>query len=334
MRLLFYDVHKYERDIFEATNSSFHHEIAFVEVRLTLHTADLAKGFDAICSFVNDRLDKETLQKLKNLGVRIIALRSAGFNHVDIRAANSLNMPVVRVPAYSPFAVAEHAIALILTLNRKIHRAHNRVRELNFSLEGLVGFDMHGKFVGVIGTGNIGRVLAGIFNGFGCKILACDTSPNEELRKNGIVEYVDLKTLYANSDIISLHIPLTPKTHHLIDRNAFDLMKRSVILINTSRGGLVDTAALIEALKQRSIGGAGLDVYEEEEEIFFQDLSAQGINDDLLARLLTFPNLIITSHQAFLTAEALGEIAKTTLSNLSDFERGVPIRYQVLCEKC
>lgn len=334
MKMIFYDTHQYEHVVFEKENLAYHHQITFVEARLTSHTADLANGFDCVCCFVNDKLDRETLTKLKGLNVKLVALRSAGFNHVDIEAAKSLNIPVVRVPAYSPYAIAEHAAALILTLNRKIHRAHARVRELNFSLEGLVGFDMNGKVAGLIGTGNIGRVLAKILNGFGCKVLAYDIAPNKSLSNNGTVEYVDLNSLYSKCDIISLHVPLTPKTHHLVSLKAFDLMKKSVLLINTSRGGLIETNALIEALKLHKIGGAGLDVYEEEEGIFFHDLSSEGIEDDLLARLLTFPNVVVTSHQAFLTTEALNEIAKTTLSNLSAFENGNRLEHEVICEKC
>lgn len=322
MKVAFFDVHEFEREVFECENKNFRHQITYFACRLTSQSADIAKGHDVVCSFVNDHLDSEALSQLKNNGIRLIALRSAGFNHVDLTAAARVELPVVRVPEYSPYAVAEHAVALILTLNRKIHRAYTRVRELNFSLEGLVGFDMKGKTVGVIGTGRIGNVIIKILNGFGCRILAYDLIPNQELIRTQLAEYVDLERIYRESDIISLHVPLTPKTHHMIDASAIDMMKKNVLIINTGRGALIETRALIDALKKHKIGGAGLDVYEEEEGVFFNDLSAKGIDDDLLARLLTFPNVVITSHQAFLTKEAITNIAVTTLGNISQFERG------------
>jgi D-lactate dehydrogenase len=321
MRVLFYDAHHYERDVFDREFQSSGHTLSYVEPRLTSETADLAKGFDAVCSFVNDRVDRATLQKLSQSGVKAIALRCAGFNHVDLKAAQEFGIPVVRVPAYSPHAVAEHAVALLLTLNRKIHRSHARIRELNFSLEGLVGFDLFQKTVGVIGTGNIGTVLAKIFRGFGCRVLAHDRNKNPELANDPGVQYVDLQTLYRESDVISLHVPLNEGTRHLINAESLALMKPHVLLINTGRGGLVDSTALIQALKKHTIGGAGLDVYEEEEGVFFHDLSSEGIGDDVLARLLTFPNVVITSHQAFLTQEALSQIARTTRDNLSAVEK-------------
>jgi D-lactate dehydrogenase len=330
MKVAVFDTHRFERETLDSENRRYGHRLSYFDCRLSRQSADLAKGFEAVCCFVNDHLDAATLQRLKELGIRLVALRSAGYNNVDVDAATQQQIPVVRVPEYSPFAVAEHAVALMLTLNRKIHRAYTRVRELNFSLEGLVGFDMAGKTVGVIGTGRIGRVLVKIMNGFGCRVLAYDVAPAEDLIRSGQSEYVDLENLLRKSDIISLHVPLNAGTRHLIDEAAFGLMKPEVLLINTGRGGLVETHALIRALKAHRIGGAGLDVYEEEEDVFFQDLSNEGISDDVLARLLTFPNVVITSHQAFLTREALTNIAITTLMNLTQFEKGQDLTNRVL----
>jgi D-lactate dehydrogenase len=282
-----------------------------------------------VCSFVNDHLDNETLTKLHSNGVRLIALRSAGFNHVDLATSERLGMAVMRVPEYSPYAVAEHATALILALNRHIHRAYNRVREGNFSLDGLVGFDLHGKTVGVVGTGRIGAVLLQIMHGFGCRLLAFDVKPNGDLPKRLPVQYVPLEQLLRESEIVSLHVPLTPDTRHMINASTLALMKPGVMLINTGRGALIDTRALIDALKDGRIGAAGLDVYEEEEGVFFMDLSDCVLQDDVLARLLTFPNTLITSHQAFLTREALANIARTTLSNITAYERGEPLQNEV-----
>lgn len=261
--------------------------------------------------------------------MRLVALRSAGFNHVDLEAAARLGLRVVRVPEYSPYAVAEHTVALVLALNRKIHRAYARVREANFSLDGLVGFDLHGKTVGVVGAGRIGAVMLRIMHGFGCRLLAHDLASSDALVRDLGVCYVDLAELFEQSDIISLHVPLTPTTRHLIDARALGLMKRDVLLINTGRGALIDTRALVAALKQGAIGGAGLDVYEEEEGVFFHDLSNQVLQDDVLARLLTFPNTLITSHQGFLTREALDNIADTTLASLTAFERREPLAHEV-----
>jgi D-lactate dehydrogenase len=258
----------------------------------------------------------------------LIALRSAGFNHVDLSAAARLNIPVVRVPEYSPYAVAEHAVTLVMALNRKIHRAHARVREWNFSLDGLVGFDLHGKTVGIVGTGRIGQVAARIFRGFGCEVLAYDARPDTTFAEQTGVSYCELPRMYRESHIISLHVPLTPQTRHMVDDEALALMKPGVFLINTGRGALIDSPALLKALKSGHLGAAGLDVYEEEEGVFFQDLSGQIVQDDVLARLLTFPNVLITSHQAFLTCEALGNIAQTTLQNISAFEQGGPLLNQ------
>ena len=322
MRVAIYDIHRFERAIFEKINHDFHYDLVFLETRLDKMTANLADECDVVCSFVNDHLDQETLSLLKKKGVSLVALRSAGFNHVDLKAAAQLELPIVRVPAYSPYAVAEHAVALLLTLNRKTHRAYQRVRELNFSLDGLVGFDLHGKVVGIVGTGRIGSVMAKIMAGFGCEVLAYDLLPNPQLQILDNVEYVTLEEIYRRSNIISLHVPLTDKTRHLIDKKALEQMRPGVFLINTSRGALIETTALIDSLKAGHIGAAGLDVYEEEENIFFQDLSGSVLQDDHLARLLTFPNVLITSHQGFLTEEAIHNIVETTFENINAFEKG------------
>lgn len=329
MRIAVFDTHRFDRDALERASVRHGHTLTFFEPRLSSETASLAAGADAVCSFVNDRLDGEALTALAAQGVRLIALRSAGFNHVDLDAAARLGLTVVRVPEYSPYAVAEHAVAMMLTLNRKTHRAFNRVREGNFSLDGLVGADVHGKTVGVIGTGKIGAVLLRIMHGFGCRLLAYDTAPAPSLAAALGVQYVALEDVLRNADIISLHVPLTRDTRHLIDAGAIALMKPGVILINTGRGALIDTTALIAALKRGQIGAAGLDVYEEEEAVFFRDHSGEVLQDDVLARLLTFPNTLITSHQGFLTHEALANIAETTLANCDAFERGEPLRNEV-----
>lgn len=333
MKVAVFDTHRYDREALEAANRKYGHHLAFFEPRLTRQTAGLARGFEAVCPFVNDRLDASTLSILRDEGVRLIALRSAGYNQVDLDAAGQLGLTVVRVPEYSPHAVAEHAVALMLCLNRKIHRAWSRVREGNFTLDGLVGFDMYGKTVGIVGTGRIGRVTARILHGFGCRILAHDIAPDPRVTEESGARYVSLRELLHESDIISLHTPLTPATYHMIDASAFAEMKPGVMLINTGRGALIDTRALIAALKSGRIGAAGLDVYEEEEGIFFRDLSDQVLQDDVLARLLTFPNVLITSHQAFLTREALTNIAETTLANITAFERGEPLVNEVRAEQ-
>jgi D-lactate dehydrogenase len=322
MKIAVFDTHRYDREALEAANRAYQFVFSFFDVRLRGDTVALAQGHEAVCVFVNDQLSRPVLAALKEQGVRLIALRCAGFNNVDLKAAKELGLPVVRVPEYSPFAVAEHAVALLLTLNRKIHKAHNRVREGNFSLEGLVGFDLKGKTVGIVGTGKIGRVFAGIMKGFGCRLLAFDVRQDEALVAETGVEYVTMERLFAESDIISLHVPLMPETHHLVNEAALNSMKPGVVLINTSRGALVDASALIKALKQGRMGAAGLDVYEEEAGVFFEDLSGLVLQDDVLARLLSFPNVIITSHQAFLTKEALGNIAETTLGNVKGVIEG------------
>jgi D-lactate dehydrogenase len=322
MKIAMFDTHGYDREFFSRTNERFGFDITYLEPRLGRSTAKLAEGHDVVCAFVNDRADGETLRTLHTGGVRLIALRSAGYNHVDLAVAAELGLPVVRVPAYSPHAVAEHAVALVLALNRKIHRASARVREWNFSLEGLVGFDLYQKTVGVIGTGKIGKVAATIFKGFGCQVLCYDVFPDAEWAAKLGARYVSLDELYPAADIVTLHAPLTPETHHLIDQAALAKMKKGAVLINTSRGALVDSGALVRALKKRQLGAAGLDVYEEEAGIFFQDLSNQVLQDDVLARLLSFPNVLITSHQAFMTSEALTSIAEVTLENVRAFAAG------------
>jgi len=333
MRIAMFDTHRYEREAFDQANASFGHAITYFEARLDRDTAALARGHEAVCSFVNDRVDEPTIDSLRQVGVRLIALRSAGFNHVDLAAAARAGLPVVRVPEYSPYAVAEHAAALVLALNRKVHRSYARVREWNFSLDGLVGFDLHGKTVGVVGTGRIGQVAVRIFRGFGCRVLAFDVRPDARLASALDVEYVPLPELYRRSDIITLHVPLTPDTFHMVDGAALESMKPGAMIINTGRGALIDSRALVRALKSGHLGAAGLDVYEEEEGVFFEDLSNQVLQDDVLARLLTFPNVLITSHQAFLTREALSSIATTTLENVRSFERGEPLKNEVRADQ-
>lgn len=296
----------------------------FHEFRLSAETAPAAKGAQAVCVFVNDRVDRACLEHLAALGVKLVALRCAGFNNVDLAAAKALGLTVTRVPAYSPHAVAEHAVALLLALNRKIHRAYNRVRELNFSLGGLTGFDLHGKTVGIVGTGKIGRITAQILRGFGMEVLANDPFPEPDWAAPHGIRYTDFDALLAASDVVSLHLPLTPLTRHLLNEQTLVRMKPGVFIVNTSRGKLIDTGALIAALKTGHVGGVALDVYEEEEGIFFEDLSGQVLQDDELARLLTFPNVLITAHQAFLTREALGEIARVTVENILRQETGAP----------
>jgi D-lactate dehydrogenase len=323
MKVAVFSTRAYDRTSLDAANRDCLHELTWLEPRLMPQTAPLAAGYPAVCAFVNDHLDREVLQILAEGGTRVIALRSAGYNHVDLDAAQELGMTVVRVPAYSPYAVAEHAVGLMLALNRKLHRAHARVREGNFSLDGLLGFDMHGKTVGVVGTGKIGTVVAGIMKGFGCELLGYDPYPSDAARELG-VEYTSFGDLVARSDIITLHLPLTPESHHLIDESAIRKMKRGAMVINTSRGALLSTTDVIEGLKNGQVGSLGLDVYEEEEDLFFEDLSNQVLQDDVFARLLTFPNVLITGHQAFFTDEALTAIAETTIANITAIEKGEP----------
>ncbi|MEZ6189446.1 MAG: 2-hydroxyacid dehydrogenase [Planctomycetota bacterium] len=320
MRVAVFSSKPYDREFLEAANAAGEHELVFFEAGLDLRTATLAAGFGAVCAFVNDTCSAEVLEALAEGGTRLLALRSAGFNHVDLGAARRLGITVARVPAYSPYAVAEHAVALVLALNRRTHRAYARVREGNFALQGLLGFDLHGRTVGVVGTGKIGLCFARIMAGFGCRVLGADPRPSPEFLELG--EVVELDALFRESDVISLHCPLTPETRHLIDAEAIEHMRDGVMLINTGRGALVDTRAVIAGLKAQKVGYLGLDVYEEEEALFFEDHSGDVIQDDVFMRLLTFPNVLVTAHQGFFTREALANIARTTLGNVSAFERG------------
>lgn len=321
MKIAVFGTKPYDRSFLTAANRSRGHEMVFFEPNLKQETLPLAIGFPAVCVFVNDTLDAAVLKTLAEQGTKLIALRCAGFNNVDLNAAKDLGMTVLRVPAYSPHAVAEHAVALILALNRRIHRSYLRTREGNFSLDGLLGFDLYGRTVGVVGTGKIGETFSKIMLGFGCKVLAYDPIVNQECVKMG-VQYGSLEELYKASDIVSLHCPLLPATHHIIDAKALKQMKKGVMLINTGRGALIDTKVAIEALKSGKIGYLGLDVYEEESGIFFEDLSNRVIQDDVFSRLLTFHNVIITGHQAFFTENAMRAISETTLSNVTEFEEG------------
>jgi D-lactate dehydrogenase len=330
MKVALFSIKSYDRQSFTAANSSYGHELMFFEAQLNVNTAVLGAGFPAVCLFVNDVADAATLERLSSQGTRLLALRSAGFNNVDLQRAAELGLKVVRVPAYSPYATAEHAVALILTLNRKLYKAYNRVREDNFSLEGLLGFDLHGCTVGVIGTGRIGIVFAQIMQGFGCCLLGYDAYPNPQFTAIANARYVPLSDLFANSDIISLHCPLLPETHHLINPQTIAQMKPGVMLINTSRGGLIDTPAVIAGIKSGKIGYVGIDVYEREDELFFEDLSDTIILDDTFQLLQSFPNVVITAHQGFFTRNALEAIAQTTLSNISEFEHGQPLRHEVV----
>ena len=321
MHVAVFSTQPYDRRFLDRASEGTGHRMTYFEERLSPRTVPLADGADAVCVFVNDHLDRAVVTDLRRRGVRLIALRCAGFNNVDLAAAEEHGLHVVRVPAYSPHAVAEHTLALILALNRKIHRAYNRVREGNFALDGLLGFDLHGRTAGVVGTGQIGAVVARILLGFGCRVIAHDLRPDPDLEAAGVA-YRPLDDLLAQSDILTLHCPLTPATHHMIDAAALGRMRPGVMLINTSRGALVDTRALIRALKQGTLGALGLDVYEEEADLFFQDLSGTVIRDDVFARLLTFPNVLITAHQAFFTEDALTNIAETTLANIEAFASG------------
>ncbi len=323
MRIAVFSTKPYDRQYLVAANEKHGHELVFLESRLNEETAPLAGGAPAVCIFVSDVASRPVLERLHADGTRLLALRSAGFNHVDLEAADELGVTVTRVPAYSPHAVAEFTVGMILALDRKYHRAYSRVREGNFSLEGMKGFDLHDRTVGIVGTGKIGHIVAQILKGFGCSVLAYDLHPNDRTRSLGVT-YVGLEDLLARSDIITLHCPLTPDTHHLIDDEALQRVRRGVMLINTSRGPLVDTEAVIAALKDGRIGHLGLDVYEEEGDLFFEDLSDQVIQDDVFTRLLTFPNVLITGHQAFFTHNAMVQIAETTLANVDAYSSGRP----------
>ena len=328
-KIAFFGTKPYDRESFDQANEAYGFDIRYFKGHLTPESAILAQGAAAVCIFVNDTADAAAIHALKEQGVPLIALRCAGFNSVDLEAAARDGITVVRVPAYSPYAVAEHAVALMLALNRKIHRAYWRTRDGNFALHGLMGFDMHGKTAGIIGTGKIARILIRILRGFGMDVLGYDLYPDEAFAREVGMRYVTLDELYAQSDIISLHCPLTEQTRYLIDSSAIERMKPGVVLINTGRGQLIHSQALIDGLKEKKIGAAGLDVYEEEGDYFYEDKSDKIIDDDTLARLLSFNNVIVTSHQGFFTREALANIAETTLSNIRDFTEGRPLANEV-----
>lgn len=332
MKLAFFDAKQYDKPSFDKYAQQYAIKVKYFETKLNEDTVDLAHGYDAVCVFVNDTVNAAVIDRLQECGVKTIALRCAGFNNVDMKYACD-RLHVVHVPAYSPYAVAEHAMALLLTSIRRIHKAYIRSRDFNFSLAGLTGFDLHGKTVGVIGTGRIGRVFIDICRGFGMKVLAYDKFPAAGLDNGDTVRYVELEELFTHSDIISLHCPLTEDTYHIIDEAALDMCKRGVVLINTSRGALVDAEALLAGIKSRQVGAACLDVYEEESDLFFEDNSGHIMEDDTLARLISMPNVIVSSHQAFLTAEALENIAETTIQNLVDLENTGQCAHE-LCYRC
>lgn len=333
MNIAVFSTKSYDKTYFEKYNSNGAHQITYFEDYLNSKTTNLTLGgFNAVCIFVNDNLDKTAITKLAANGIKLIALRCAGFNNVDLQSAADNNIKVVRVPAYSPEAVAEQAVALIMTLNRKTHKAYNRIREGNFSLEKLTGFNLFNKTVGVIGTGRIGEAFSKIMLGFGCDVVAYDLYENKNLIEKG-VKYTSFDKLIAASDIISLHCPLTPETHYLINKDTISKMKKGVMLINTSRGGLINSQDAIDALKNKQLGYLGIDVYEQEENLFYKDLSEKIIQDELILRLISFPNVLITSHQGFLTNEALEEIARVTIQNITDFEKNVTIDNEVSVNK-
>ena len=328
MKVAVFGTQFYEREYFEKHNIDQKHSFVFFDENLNSKTANLAKNFEAVCVFVTDKLDETCIKKLSKLKIKLIVLRSAGFNNVDLETAKKQSIKVLRVPAYSPQAVAEQAVALILNLSRKTHKAHNQVRENNFSLKNLLGFNLSEKTVGIVGTGKIGRAFCNIMMGFGCKIIAFDIKENEMLKQKG-VQYKSFSKLLAEADIVSIHCPQTPKTNHLFDKKAFAKIKHGMMLINTSRGGIVDTKAVIDALKKKQIGYLGLDVYENENELFFKDRSQTIVQDDVFERLQMFNNVLITPHQAFYTHEAVTEIAKITIKNFSDFENNLPLENEV-----
>jgi len=333
-KILFFDTKPYDRTFFDEANAGdpFKFSIKYLSTHLTEETVGFSSGYDVVCAFVNDTLNQPVIETLVSSGVRLIAMRCAGYNNVELKAAYG-RIPVVRVPGYSPYAVAEHAAALMLTLNRKTHKAYARTRDGNFSINGLLGFDLNAKTAGIIGTGKIGRCLIDILKGFGMNILAYDLMPDHDYAKSNGITYVSLDKIYAESDVISLHCPLTPETHHLINRDALRKMKPGVMLINTGRGGLIKTSDLIEELKSCHVGSAGLDVYEEESDYFFEDFSISVISDDILARLLSFPNVLVTSHQGFFTHEALTNIAQTTLANIREFFDNGYLKNEI-CYRC
>ncbi|MES2798027.1 MAG: 2-hydroxyacid dehydrogenase [Bacteroidota bacterium] len=323
MKVAVFSSKPYEKEYLDKFNLGGEHQLVYFEASLNADTANLAEGYEAVCVFVNDKIDKETVQKLTKLGVKLIDLRSSGFNNVDIPTAITNHVKVMRVPAYSPQAVAEHAVAIIMTLNRKTHKAYNRVREGNFSVENLMGFNLYEKTVGVVGTGKIGTAFCQIMLGFGCKVIAYDIVESNYLKQKG-VEYKSFDEVLQSSTILSLHCPLAPATKHLFNEVAFSKMKKGAMLINTSRGGLINTVHVMKALKNGHLGYLGIDVYEQEENLFFNDLSESIIQDEVIQRLMTFHNVLVTPHQGFFTTEALDQIAKTTLKNFSDFEKGIP----------
>lgn len=325
MKIIFSDTHSFERAAFTAANSKYGFEIDYLDFRLTSATAEAIVATDVVCSFVSDKIDRQCIGILASKGVKLLALRSAGFNHVDVEAARAFGITVCRVPSYSPYSVAEFAVGLILSLNRKIHRAYSRVRELNFSLDGFVGFDLYGKTIGIVGAGKIGGILAHIMAAFGCDVLIYDPVPDVSLLKDNRIKRVTFEDLVTKSDVISLHVPLNPETFHIIDAKTISRMKEGVLLINTGRGALIESKALIDGLKSGKIGGAALDVYEEEEGVFFHDLSNSFLQDDILARLISFPNVLVTSHQAFLTSDSLKNIADTSLASIHAFRSGSAI---------
>lgn len=318
IKIAFFDTKEYDRKLFDEYNKNYGYEITYLESKLNSETAPLAKGYDVVCIFVNDVVDEKTINILKKCNVKLIALRCAGFNNVDVKKLDN-NLMAVRVPAYSPYAVAEHAVALLLSIDRKIYKAYQRTRKYNFTLNGLLGFDIHGKTVGVVGAGKIGKAFINIMNGFGTKVLVYDKFQDQQTAKQMNFEYVDLNTLYKESDIISLHCPLTEENYKMINEESLDKMKNGVVLINTSRGKLIDTKSLIKRLQEGKIGGLGLDVYEDEEEFFLNDMSNSFIRDEELSILLTMPNVVVTSHQAFFTNEALNKIAQDTCENIKEF---------------
>jgi D-lactate dehydrogenase len=322
MKIAVFSTKSYDRQFIQAANGNHNHELVFLEPQLNQRTAPLAAGFPTVCIFVNDEANAETLEILAANGTQLLALRSAGFNHVNLESAAKLGLRIVRVPAYSPYAVAEHAVGLVLMLNRKLYRAYNRVRDDNFSLEGLLGFDLHGCTVGIVGTGKIGTIFAQIMQGFGCSILGFDAYPNAQFAAITTAQYVEVPELLHNSDIISLHCPLTPETHHWVNPATIEQMKSGVMVVNTSRGGLIDTKAAIAGIKSGKIGYLGIDVYEQEEGLFFEDWSDDVIQDDDFQLLQSFPNVVITAHQGFFTRNALQNIAETTLTNITDIEQG------------
>ena len=328
MKIAFFSSKSYDREYFDTFNVDNKHLLTYFDAPLNTDTANLTQGFEAVCVFVNDKIDKETVEKISVNGIKVIALRCAGYNNVDVKAAMDKNIRIFRVPAYSPQAVAEHAVALILTLNRKTHKAYNRIRENNFSIEHLTGFNLYGKTVGVVGTGQIGSSFCTIMQGFGCKVIAYDIAESDELKEKGI-GYRSFDEILKCSDVISLHCPLTPETNHIINKDALSKMKNGVMLINTSRGGLINTPDVIQGLKNKKIGYLGIDVYEQEAGLFFKDLSESVIRDDVISRLMNFPNVLITGHQAFFTREALEQITTITLNNLTDFEKGVEVANEV-----